>query len=588
MVRAAIAILFACGAADAATTVWAGTAAGVYKSVDSGSTWQVVPVNVSDPLLRGTNPQTANVDAMALDPQQPATVYFVGNMAGSNGIGFYRSTDNGKTWTSTAMIGYSVGSPIVFQTAWILVDPVLTNVIYLGHNSGVAKSMDYGATWTRLTLPAPPGSSTPVGTPDGLSIDPNTSGVLYFTGQVRVYRSADYGATWAPASLVVANSIGVRLGNVIVDERNSSVLYLGNSGGGAPACPVPGVTGRTQSCGLFRSTDAGVTWTNIAQPGQYGDVVFDSRTTDMYAPAGVSGLGPGIVKSTDGGLTWNAISNKARPILISDPSASGSFFGYIWNDGAWYKSADGALTFTTAFLPIPGNSRDIHQLVTPRTLGNVSAASFQSGPVAPESIVSALGFGLATADTAATTVTVIDAAGVARPATVFYASAGQVNYEIPAGTAPGVAKVLIKAGDGLVRTAPLGIAAVAPALFTLNAGGLVAAYALRVSGGGQSYENVYQVDASNNVVARPIDLGPAGDQVYLLLYGTGLRGASDVAVTIGGDNVPVFYAGAQGQYAGEDQVNIGPLPRDLAGKGSVPLVLTAGGKTANATNVTIR
>jgi uncharacterized protein (TIGR03437 family) len=587
MIRAAIAILLAGGAADAATTVWAGTAAGVYKSVDSGATWQVVPVNVSDPLLRGTNPPTANVDAMALDPQQPATVYFVGNMAGSNGIGFYRSTDNGKTWTSTAMIGYSVSAPISFQTAWILVDPVLTSVIYLGFNTGVAKSTDYGATWSRLTLPAPPNSSTPVDSPDGLSVDPNTSGVLYLTVGVRVYRSADYGATWAAASLVVAAS-GMRLGNVIVDERNSSVLYVGNSGAGSPTCPVPGVPGRTQTCGLFRSTDAGQTWTNIAQPGDFGDVVFDSRTTDMYAPAGLPGLGSGVVKSTDGGNTWTPVSNKVRPELVSDPGASSTLYGYIRNGGLLYKSTDGAATFASSTIVTVGLNRDIHQLVAPRTLGNVSAASFQSGPVAPESIVSALGFGLATADTAATTVTVIDAAGVARPATVFYVSAGQVNYEIPAGTAPGVAKVVIKAGDGLVRSAPLGIAAVAPALFTLNAGGLVAAYALRVSGGSQAYENVYQVDASNNVVARPIDLGPAGDQVYLLLYGTGLRGAGDVAVTIGGESVPVFFAGAQGQYAGEDQVNIGPLPRDLAGKGSVPLVLTAGGKTANAANVTIR
>lgn len=46
-------------------------------------------------------------------------------------------------------------------------------------------------------------------------------------------------------------------------------------------------------------------------------------------------------------------------------------------------------------------------------------------------------------------------------------------------------------------------------------------------------------------------------------------------------------AGAATGFDGEDQVNIGPLPRSLAGSGSVSIVLTADGQAANTVNVTI-
>jgi uncharacterized protein (TIGR03437 family) len=234
-----------------------------------------------------------------------------------------------------------------------------------------------------------------------------------------------------------------------------------------------------------------------------------------------------------------------------------------------------------------------------KSLGNVSAASFASGPAAPESIVSALGFDLAIAPLSAasqpaptilggTTVTVVDSAGASRPAPLFYVSPGQVNYEVPAGTALGVATVTVTSGDGTVSIAPLEIAAVAPSIFTLNATGLAAAYALRLSGGNQTYESVYQVSSTNSVIPLPIDLGPSGDQVYLLLYGTGLRGASNVSTTIGGTAVPVIFAGAQGQFAGEDQVNVGPIPRSLAGSGNIAVILTADGHAASSVSVTIK
>ena len=97
-------------------------------------------------------------------------------------------------------------------------------------------------------------------------------------------------------------------------------------------------------------------------------------------------------------------------------------------------------------------------------------------------------------------------------------------------------------------------------------------------------------EGQKKFVAVPIDLGPAGDQVYLILYATGLRFRSGLAVVsakIGGVEVPVSYAGAQGYYVGLDQVNL-LIPRSLAGKGEVNVELTVEGKKANPVTVTMR
>jgi uncharacterized protein (TIGR03437 family) len=57
---------------------------------------------------------------------------------------------------------------------------------------------------------------------------------------------------------------------------------------------------------------------------------------------------------------------------------------------------------------------------------------------------------------------------------------------------------------------------------------------------------------------------------------------------VGGVNVAVVGAAAHSQFAGVDQVNIGPLPRNLAGKGDVSIVFKVDGKTANSVRVNVR
>jgi len=72
------------------------------------------------------------------------------------------------------------------------------------------------------------------------------------------------------------------------------------------------------------------------------------------------------------------------------------------------------------------------------------------------------------------------------------------------------------------------------------------------------------------------------------MYGTGIRNANSVTATVGELSVAVLFAGAAPGFAGEDQVNIGPLPRALAGHGNANIVVTANGQAANTVSVTIQ
>lgn len=236
---------------------------------------------------------------------------------------------------------------------------------------------------------------------------------------------------------------------------------------------------------------------------------------------------------------------------------------------------------------------------------NVSGASFKQEAIATESIISAFGTGMANAaleaktlplptELAGTRVYVRDSANVERPAPLFFSSPLQINYLIPEGTAPGAANIVVAKDGAVVATETTQVSMTAPAIFTASSNGLGVAAALvqRVRGdGSQVYEQVARYDlAQSKFVAVPIEMGPANDQVFLVLFGTGIRYRTSldaVKAKIGGVDVEVLYAGAQGGYVGLDQVNL-RVPRHLLGSGEVDVVLTVDGKVANTVRVHIR
>lgn len=269
---------------------------------------------------------------------------------------------------------------------------------------------------------------------------------------------------------------------------------------------------------------------------------------------------------------------------------------------------DGKILLGGEFTQIGGQTRNSIGRVTNGSdpVATVSAASFrQAEPLAAESIVAAFGTGLALGQEAAntsplpltllgTSVQVRDSAGVLRTAPLFFVSPGQINYLIPEDTAPGEATVSMTSGDGQISSGTIQITTISLGLFSANSNGtgVAAAQALRVTAtGAQIFEEVAQLDAgSNTFVARCISLGPVEESVFLVLYGTGIRGItsiSGVTATIGGADIPVLFAGAQGSFIGLDQINLGPIPRELIGRGTADVVVTVNGQRANVVQICI-
>lgn len=232
----------------------------------------------------------------------------------------------------------------------------------------------------------------------------------------------------------------------------------------------------------------------------------------------------------------------------------------------------------------------------------VSAASY-NGEVSADSIAAAFGENLASTTLAATSLPlpttlggismkIKDSAGVERAAPIFYVSPSQVNFQAPAGSSVGIAELRIFNGAELVGIGTVPLVKTSPGLFAANSDGqgLPAALLLRVNDKGQVYEPLMRFDSQQQrFVPIPIDCGPEGDQVFLILYGTGFRGAGDagVTVTIGDELADVSYAGAAQGYSGLDQANV-LLPRSLIGKGEVNIEFTANNRSANSTSIVIK
>ena len=252
-----------------------------------------------------------------------------------------------------------------------------------------------------------------------------------------------------------------------------------------------------------------------------------------------------------------------------------------------------------AALPIEavysGDSNFQASTSTPLPAATSAAALLMSG-FAPDEIASLYGVAGLSGNATGTlplptvlggaTVTITDSAGTARPAqlTAAFASASQINFVIPAGTANGFATVTITTpGGGTIQTVIL-VGTTAPGIFTANMTGK-GVYAGQVVDGNPDGTQTILSPAvwdtvTNQYDAAPISLGPAGEQVYLVLYGTGLRQAKTVTASVNGVSLPVAFYGAQSQFPGLDQVNL-EVPRSLAGAGLVNLAITVDGAAAN-------
>ncbi len=223
-------------------------------------------------------------------------------------------------------------------------------------------------------------------------------------------------------------------------------------------------------------------------------------------------------------------------------------------------------------------------------VATVSGASFQL-QIAPKAIVSAFGQNfstqtisavnvLATTSMAGVTVKIKDVNGVERLSPLFFVSPQQINYQLPAGTAPGQAIVTVTASDGRLHNGLIQVDAAAPAIFTVNQQGTGAAAAL---------------DAITFAGAPFNATQPNGEPSYLAFFGTGLGAdvtdadgdvKANVEARIDGQPVTVVYAGQAPFFVGLNQINM-QLPVGIS-SGTHTFTLSRNGAVSNPVTVAIK
>ena len=181
-------------------------------------------------------------------------------------------------------------------------------------SGGVWKTVNAGTTWTPIFDTQ---GSYSIAT---VAIDPNDPLVVWVgTGENNsqrsvgygdgVYKSTDGGRTWNNVGLKNSNHIG----KILIDPRNSSVIYVSAIG------PLWSAGGDR---GVYKSSDGGKTWVQSLKgddwTGAY-DLAFDPRNPDVvfattYQRArrqwGFIDGGPGsaIWKTIDGGANWTKLT----------------------------------------------------------------------------------------------------------------------------------------------------------------------------------------------------------------------------------------------------------------------------------------
>jgi photosystem II stability/assembly factor-like uncharacterized protein len=221
-------------------------------------------------------------------------------------------------------------SATIFSLA---IDPVNANVVYTGSFGGLAKTTDGGVTWRYLSDGWATQSVSAIAVNPGASNDvyvgTGREGSGYGSYEVGLYHSFDGGATWS-SPLGKDQFKGTFIRTIAIDP-SASTVYLANGG--------------ADNCGLWRSTDSGVTWTQLYQVdnGIY-DVAIDAAThpSTLYITED-----NGTFKSTDSGTTWTLIHSVLENSRnrLSVVNSTLYLLGPGDPDHNLYKSVDGGATW---------------------------------------------------------------------------------------------------------------------------------------------------------------------------------------------------------------------------------------------------
>jgi photosystem II stability/assembly factor-like uncharacterized protein len=315
------------------------TGGGVWKTADAGTTW----TPISDGFF-----EAGSIGAIEVSESDPNVIYVGtgsacprGNV--SPGVGMYKSTDAGKTWQHIGLRNAgAIGRIQIHPTnPNIVYVAVLGNLFAPSKERGVYRSRDGGATWELVHF-----LSDRTGAVD-LSLDMKNPDVLFAamwtverkpwsidSGSIEggLFKSVDGGSRWQRVgggfpSKVMLGKIGVSISRAN-PQRVYAIVEAGEDQGG-----------------VFRSDDAGATWTRtyarrdlLQRAFYYTHIFADPANADtVYA------FNVGAFKSTDGGKSFGSAginSHSDYHAMWINPKNSRAMV--VGNDGGGTVSLNGS------------------------------------------------------------------------------------------------------------------------------------------------------------------------------------------------------------------------------------------------------
>jgi photosystem II stability/assembly factor-like uncharacterized protein len=283
---------------------------GVYKSADSGFTWQtnnsgmlgtagrVIKLNGNGQIILGTDlgdgiwlssNQSANwTKADTLTTSNSITSIGITNnnlilYAGDYGTGVYKSTDGGHIWHVTDSV------TINHFTRTLVINPTNANLVYAGTGNGVYKTTNGGTSWFTTNNGLPFATSV-----RSMEMDPTNSNTIYIgTDSSYMYKTTDAGASWSHFTNLngfLPQDLFIR--SIAIDHTAPSQIYVGADSGR-----------------IYKSTTSGASWSLLVQlPATHSVrsiLINPSNSMILFAAT----FGDGIFISVDQGVHWTSYNN---------------------------------------------------------------------------------------------------------------------------------------------------------------------------------------------------------------------------------------------------------------------------------------
>ncbi|MCB1018383.1 MAG: hypothetical protein KDC27_00575 [Acidobacteria bacterium] len=513
-------------------------------------------------------PVQAEQSKLMVDVNGALVIVFVATPGGKYGLYSVRSTDSGATWSSPVAIDGAVPS------GW---DIHSMDADYDGSSA-------IHAAWTYVS-------------PNG-----------YQVRTIKRARSTDGGLSWSAPAIVDEvsptnpDSIRLAVPEVVAHGAEAHIIYAGGHASGV---------GRRH----LVSRDSGATWTgplevlgNLEGAAGTDSAYFDSHGR-MHLFAQIR-FPQGVYEAVYENGAWD--EPQLIYLIAEDPEdVIGARVHAQWLESTVSSQDKVVLLIESCAAGCQDNSTWPQNPImfamnsvgaeTPGALTSVSSATFQGGvPLAPGQIAAAFGAGLADGVAVASvtprpttldgvSVEVADDLSVVRPAQLHFVSPGQINYVIPEETALGVARIRVYRNDRVVAAGTVELDRISPSIFTANGQGTGTAAGtwLFVAKDGARSSGLTFDPASGAPVAIPFD--PDAGELYVTFYGTGLKGFQRYSrARLGNRIAPVYSLTAQGEFDGLDQLNVGPLPKELAADAELDVTITVDDVVANRCVIRIR